>query len=80
MTAPLKITLETAKRIYIAAGGNKDHSDTEWTQIHPEMDAVVNARTDRAAAKVIDWWSCWDARYTASAFARRVRKAHQAQP
>jgi len=71
------MTLEIAKQIYIAAGGNRGHSSSEWKDIHAEMESIVAAQSDRAAAKVIHWWGCWDDKYTATAFARRVRTAYQ---
>jgi hypothetical protein len=71
------MNLETAKRLYMAAGGPSDHDAAEWDEIRVEMEAVVAAKSDRAAAKVIEWWGCWDPRYTATAFARRVRQEHE---
>jgi hypothetical protein len=72
------MNLHDAKRIYIAAGGPSDHQDSEWVYIHKEMEAIVNAKNDRAAGKIILWWGCWEPKYTATAFARRVRDAHAA--
>ena len=74
------MTLETAKKLYVDAGGNKDHSESEWKDVHKEMEAIVAASSDRSAAKVIDWWGCWDRKYTATAFAKRVRASHANAP
>ena len=71
-----QITLEIAKKLYIKAGGETSHSANEWWYIHNEMEAVIAAPSDRAAANVIGWWDCWDDKYTAIKFARRVRKYH----
>ena len=67
------MTLETAKKLYIAAGGRTKHYDSEWQDIHKEMEAIINATSDRKASNVIRWWGCWDEKYTPTAFARRVR-------
>ena len=40
------------------------------------MAAVVAAKSVRVAAEIIAWWGCWDPGYTATAFARRVRKEY----
>jgi hypothetical protein len=70
------MTLSQAKQLYIGAGGPSDHSDSEWQDIHKEMKAIVDAKSDRTAGKTILWWDCWDKKYTATAFARRVRQSH----
>lgn len=74
------MTLDQAKSCYLAAAGDanrwEDYSPREQADIHQEMDRIVAVKTDRAAAKVIHWWGCWDSRYTATAFARRVRNAY----
>lgn len=71
------MTQDQAKKLYIAAGGPDDHSDREWMDIHQEMEAICAAKSDRAAANTIRWWDCWDPKYTATAFARRVRQAYR---
>lgn len=71
------MTLSVAKQLYIAAGGPNDHSDKEWNDIHKEMAAIVAAKSDRSAARVILWWGCWDRKYPAIGFARRVRARYQ---
>jgi len=70
------MTLSEAKILYIDAGGPDDHNESEWQDIHKEMQAIVEAKSDRAAGKTILWWDCWDAKHTATAFARRVRNSH----
>ena len=72
----VSMTRSQSKQLYIAAGGPNDHSDSEWNDIHEEMKAIVAAKSEREAARVIDWWGCWDRKYTATAFARRVRASH----
>ena len=67
------MTIAQAKEIYVFAGGNPDHSESEWNDITKEINAVVNARSDRAAGQIIQWWGCWDRKLTATAFARKVR-------
>jgi hypothetical protein len=71
------MTTEQAMRLYVAAGGHNDHSADEREHIRTEMQAIVAAKSDRAAGRTIDWWGCWDRTYTATAFARRVRTLHQ---
>lgn len=73
-TPRVSMTLLQAKRLYIGAGGPDDHSDSEWAKIHQEMGAVVSAKTEYAAGRIISWWGCWHPQYTQTAFARRVRK------
>lgn len=70
-----RITLKEAKQLYISAGGPKEHGD-EWYDIHKEIQAVIDAKSDRAAGKTILWWDCWDTKYTATAFASQVRKSY----
>jgi hypothetical protein len=70
------MTLIEAKNLYIEAGGPDDHGASEWEDIHKEIQALVEAKSDRAAGKTILWWDCWDAKYTATAFARRVRNSY----
>lgn len=72
----MKLTLEQARRLYVAGGGIilQHHSQGEWEYVRDEMQAMVDAKTDRAAGRVIEWWGCWHKRDTATAFARRVRQ------
>ena len=67
------MTLEEAKRVYVAAGGPSEDLDSEGYEIREELTAVVAAKSDRAAGHIIDWWECWTPRQTATACARRVR-------
>ena len=74
------MTLDEAKRIYLAASYPEvpHHSDKDWRNIHAEREQIVAAKSDRAAGKIIEWWGCWDeddksGKYTATAFARKVR-------
>lgn len=69
------MTITQAKWLYIKAGGPGDHTQSEWKDIHREMEAVVAAKSDRAAGDIIRWWDCWDNECTATAFARAIRKA-----
>jgi hypothetical protein len=71
------ITIEHAKHLYLAVGCPNPYNNSEWEDIRNEMNAVVEANSDRAAAKTILWWGCWDRKLTATAFARRVRIEHQ---
>ena len=70
------MTLWEAKELYCNAGGSQDQTESEWRDIHSEMQGLVAAKSDRAAGKTILWWDCWDAKHTATAFARRVRVSH----
>jgi hypothetical protein len=70
------MTLQQAKQLYIGAGGRTDHWESEWKDIHQEMNALVSAKSDRAAGKLIEWWDSWDRECTATAFARKVRNGY----
>ena len=70
------MTLELAKKLYIEAGGYSGHLTGEWKDIHKEMESLISAKSDRAAGRLIDWWGCWDKGYTATAFARRIRRSY----
>lgn len=74
------MTAAQARSIYLAAGGSFDHSESEWRDIHQEMERVIAAGSDRSAATVILWWGCWDHSYPAVGFARRVRAAWKEKP
>jgi hypothetical protein len=67
------VTQEEAFKLYVAAGGNPDHSFSEKEDILKEVEAVIAAKSDRAAGRVIQWWECWNPYYSATAFARRIR-------
>jgi len=73
------MTKAEAKKLYIGAGGPDYHSDFDWASIHKEMQAIVEAKTDLAAGRTIDWWGCWDKKLTATGFARRVRALYAAE-
>lgn len=68
------VTIELAKKLYIASGAPNDHSDSKWKDIRDEIEKIINAKSDRSAANVIQWWGCWDRKRTATSFARRVRE------
>lgn len=70
------MTLEEARNLYIGAGGPDDHQPSEWESIHHEIEAIVSAKSDQSAGKTILWWGCWDGKFTATKFARKVRKLH----
>ena len=67
------MTLAQARRLYNEVTGD-DVSGNEQAAIHLEMQAVVAAKSDRAASNVIRWWGCWDRKHTATACARRLRQ------
>jgi hypothetical protein len=71
------MTRAEARKLYVGAGGPNDHQPSDWESIHREMESVVAAKSVRAAGRTIDWWGCWDRKYTATAFARRVRELHE---
>lgn len=71
------MTLAQAKHLYIQAGGPNDHTPEEWQRVHEEIEAIVAAKSDRAAGAIIRWWGCWDYVLTARRFTRRVRNAWQ---
>ena len=68
------MTIIQAKELYLSvAGEDARYLESEWEDIHKEMEDVVSAKSDRAAANIIRWWDCWDEKYTATQFARRLR-------
>ena len=69
------MTVKQARKLYLSVDPNPAFCDTlnEWAEIHREMIAVISAPTDRSAGRLIDWWGCWSPRFTATAFARRLR-------
>jgi len=70
------MTLAEAKRLYIGAGGPKDHTKVEWRAIQSEMQTIVEAPTARIGARAVAWWGCWSRKLSATGFARQVRKLH----
>ena len=71
------MNLEQAKKLYLSGGGINDYSESEWKDIHREMEAIVAAKSDRAAARIIDWWGCWTPRDNATMYARKIREAYE---
>ena len=71
------LTIAQAKRLYVIGGGQDGYGYTpsEWQDIRKEMEQIINAKSDRAAKQVIDWWACWDRKFTAKSFVRKVREA-----
>lgn len=74
----MSISLTEAKKLYINAGGPNDHCENEWKDIQQEMQTIIESKSDRSAGKTILWWGCWDNKYTATAFARKVRNNYNA--
>ena len=71
------MTLDQAKQIYIkAAKWPTDHEDEEWAEIHAEMEQIIAAENPNEAAKIIEWWGCWDEHYKAKQFAIKVRSTY----
>ena len=68
------MTLEQAKQLYTSQDPDASLCESDWVHVHREMEEVVSAKSDREAAKVIEWWSCWDRYFTATRFAHRLRK------
>jgi len=71
------LTIAQAKRLYVIGGGQDGYGYTpsEWQDIRKEMEQIINAKSDHAGGRLIDWWGCWDHELTATAFARKVREA-----
>jgi hypothetical protein len=72
------MTLSEAKRLYsVFEADNRwanAQSNAWWWAVKTELEAVVAAKTDRAAGNLIQWWACWDREFTATAWARKVRQ------
>lgn len=69
---------DEAKRLYLSQAGNEEANRDDWKEIHAEMEAVVAAKSDRAAGRVIEWWGDWEHWHTTpTAFARRFREAYR---
>lgn len=73
----IKLTPEQSRKIYINAGGPADHDDADWKDIHVEMEGILNAKSLGEAKRIIDWWGCWDSKYTSTAFVKRVKEAYE---
>lgn len=73
------MTKKQALKLYCEAmdsfGGDAYQVD-DPDAIADEMRRVVDAKSDRAAAKVVDWWGCWDRRLSSTRMARRIRQIH----
>lgn len=70
------MTPAESKRLYLRVFSEMDEDDyasDEWGQIHEEMEQVLRAETDAAAAVPIKWWGCWDNDEAMLAAVRRVR-------
>lgn len=39
-----------------------------------EMRAIVAAKSDRAAGEIIEWWGCWDDKFTPARWVKRARQ------
>jgi len=49
------------RQAYKDAGLDYEFFDeAEWATVERDMRAVIAAPSDRAAAKIIAWWGCWD--------------------
>lgn len=63
--------------MYLQAGGTDYYNDLAWTTVHREIEAIVTAKSNRAAGITILWWGCWCGKDAATKFARQVRKAYR---
>lgn len=73
------MTTEQAVWLHEYASGEpgNNYSPSEKTEIWKEIEAIVKARSERSAANIIRWWGCWDRKYPAIAFVRKVRDAYK---
>jgi len=57
-----ELTVNEAGRLYRRAIGEHYEGDDhfEWPAIRDEMQAVIDATSNRDAGQVIAWWGCWD--------------------
>lgn len=71
------MTTTQAQILYRKAGGGEDayYSPDEWEDVRKEMETIVAAKSDISAGRIIEWWGCWDVKYTKTAFARKIRQA-----
>ena len=70
------MTLEQARRLY-EVDPHCDwrvHNNDERDSILKEMEGVVEAKSDRAGGETVLWWNCWDTKFTATGYARKVRQ------
>jgi hypothetical protein len=73
------MTKAETKRLYLA-GGVRLSPEDDWRSIRDEMQLIVDAKSAREAAEVIEFWNCWHDDDTALMFARKVRKAWREKP
>lgn len=74
------MTIKQAIALHELASGDdidRAYTPSEQLDIHQEIEAIVAAKSDRSAARIILWWNCWDRNHTATAFCRRVREAYR---
>ena len=70
----MKLTTARAMKLFTTAGDAPVPVERHVREaVRRDMAGVVNATSDRAAARTIYWWGCWDRNCTAIAYARRVR-------
>lgn len=51
-----------------------DYSLDGSDEIVKEMRAIVAAKSDRAAGEIIEWWGCWDDKFTPTRWVKRARQ------
>jgi hypothetical protein len=73
------MTRKEAIELYVKTSESFGLSKDEYFVDEPddiadEMLRIVGAKSDRAASMVIEWWGCWEPKYTSTRWARRARQ------
>lgn len=71
------MNIREAKKLYCSAVDSQatdGEGDHWWTRVRDEMEEVIEAKSDLAAARMIGWWGCWDRKLTATSVARKIRQ------
>lgn len=53
---------------------NSEYFVDDEDGIADQMRKIVEAKSHRSASMVIEWWGCWEPKYTSTRWARRARQ------
>lgn len=72
---PVDLSLDDAKRVYLDAGGDVDHTAEEWEIIRRQMTYIVNAPTYSETVRERMFCPSWYNSLSNLEFTKRVRRA-----